>query len=63
MIVSRCVDLFYLTSNRLEFTQETFGALLENTDWQFVREFVVNDNNSVDGTREWVKQALSLIHI
>jgi hypothetical protein len=58
MIDSRCVDLFYLTSNRLEFTQETFGALLENTDWQFVREFVVNDNNSVDGTREWVKQAI-----
>jgi O-methyltransferase len=58
MIEPRCVDLFYLTSNRLEFTRETFAALLENTDWEFVREFVVNDNNSVDGTREWVRQAI-----
>ncbi len=54
----RSVDLFYLSSNRLEFTKETFGALLENTDWEFVREFVVNDNHSVDGTREWLKQAI-----
>lgn len=54
----RSVDLFYLTSNRLEFTKETFGALLENTDWEFVREFVVNDNNSVDGTREWIREAI-----
>ena len=58
MIPEPQVDLFYLTSNRLEFTRETFGALLENTDWEFVRELVVNDNNSVDGTREWMKQAI-----
>ena len=57
MIEERYVDLFYLASNRLEFTCETFTALLRNTDWQFVRELVVNDNNSVDGTREWLEQA------
>jgi O-methyltransferase len=58
MMEPGCVDLLYLTSNRLEFTQETLDALLKNTDWQFVREFVVNDNSSVDGTRDWVRQAI-----
>ena len=58
MIHDSCVDLFYITSNRLEFTRETFTALLCNTDWRFVRELVVNDNNSVDGTCEWIEQAV-----
>jgi hypothetical protein len=58
MIENRCVDLFYLASNRLEFTQETFTTLLRNTDWQYVRQLVVNDNSSVDGTREWLEQAI-----
>jgi glycosyltransferase involved in cell wall biosynthesis len=58
MIEHRCVDLLYLSSNRLEFTRETFSTLLRNTDWRFVRELVVNDNNSVDGTREWLEQAV-----
>lgn len=58
MIESRCVDLFYLASNRLEFTRETFTTLLRNTDWEFVRELVVNDNSSVDGTREWLEEAM-----
>jgi glycosyltransferase involved in cell wall biosynthesis len=58
MIENSCVDLFYLASNRLEFTRETFTTLLRNTDWQYVRQLVVNDNNSVDGTREWLEQAI-----
>lgn len=58
MIQDRCVDLFYLSSNRLEFTRETFTTLLHSTDWRYVRELVVNDNNSVDGTREWLEQAV-----
>jgi len=56
MIENRCVDLFYLASNRLELTRETFTTLLRNTDWQYVRQLVVNDNSSVDGTREWLEQ-------
>lgn len=58
MIEDRCVDLFYLASNRLEFTRETFTTLLRNTEWRYVRELVVNDNHSVDGTREWLEQAI-----
>jgi glycosyltransferase involved in cell wall biosynthesis len=58
MMGDRCVDLFYLASNRLEFTRETFSTLIRTTDWPFVRELVVNDNNSVDGTREWLEGAI-----
>lgn len=57
MTPDRSVDLFYLASNRLEFTRETFTTLLRNTDWQLVRELWINDNNSVDGTREWLDAA------
>lgn len=46
------VDLFYPAWNRLEFTRETFGALLANTEWPLVRELVVYDDGSSDGTRE-----------
>jgi GT2 family glycosyltransferase len=49
------VDLMYLAWNRLEFTRETFSALLENTDWQYVNELFVYDDGSTDGTREWLQ--------
>jgi glycosyltransferase involved in cell wall biosynthesis len=58
MIAERSVDLFYLAANRLEFTRETFTTLLHSTDWQYVRELVVNDNCSIDGTREWLEAAI-----
>ena len=63
MISDRCVDLFYLSSNRLEFTRETFSTLITSTDWRYVRELVVNDNNSVDGTREWLGQAIHQVPV
>ncbi len=50
------VDLLYLACNRLEFTRETFGALVRNTDWDLVRELVVYDDGSVDGTCEWLAE-------
>lgn len=50
------VDLLYLACNRLEFTQETFTTLVANTDWAYVRELVVYDDGSVDGTREWLAE-------
>lgn len=55
MIEEGCVDLMYLACNRLEFTRETFSALIENTDWRYVRELLVYDDGSVDGTREWLE--------
>jgi GT2 family glycosyltransferase len=55
MIDDWCVDLLYLAYNRLEFTQETFTALLANTDWRYVHELFVYDDGSQDGTREWLE--------
>jgi GT2 family glycosyltransferase len=52
----RRVDLLYLARNRLAFTMETFECLLANTDWRYVRELVIYDDGSVDGTREWLER-------
>jgi GT2 family glycosyltransferase len=49
------VDLLYLACNRLEFTRETFTTLLNTTDWPEVRQLVVYDDGSVDGTAEWLQ--------
>jgi glycosyltransferase involved in cell wall biosynthesis len=45
----------YLACNRLEFTRETFTALLQNTDWRYVHELFVYDDGSTDGTRQWLR--------
>jgi glycosyltransferase involved in cell wall biosynthesis len=50
------VDLLYLACNRLEFTRETYTALVANTDWQYVRHLWVYDDGSVDGTLEWLEE-------
>jgi GT2 family glycosyltransferase len=57
----RSVDLLYLACNRLEFTKETFTALVANTDWQHIRELVVIDDGSTDGTREWLGDNISKV--
>lgn len=56
MIEERCVDLLYLACNRLEFTQETFAALLANTGWPYIHELFIYDDGSTDGTREWLQK-------
>lgn len=61
VVSERCVDMLYLACNRLEFTRETFGALITNTDWQYVRELVVIDDGSRDGTREWLGANISKV--
>jgi glycosyltransferase involved in cell wall biosynthesis len=54
----RRVDLLFLAWNRLEFTRETFTALLTNTDWRSIHELFVYDDGSEDGTREWLERAI-----
>lgn len=53
------VDVMFLACNRFEFTCETFGALLANTDWALVNELHVYDDGSVDGTRAWLSERLA----
>jgi glycosyltransferase involved in cell wall biosynthesis len=55
------VDLLYLACNRLEFTRETFSALLANTGWNQVHELFVYDDGSSDGTREWLEEAIQRV--
>lgn len=49
-----CVDLLFLAHNRLEMTQASWRAMVKNTDWGYVRQVLVYDDASVDGTREWL---------
>jgi GT2 family glycosyltransferase len=57
-MTSAPVDLLYLACNRLEFTKETFTALVANTDWNLINELFVIDDGSTDGTREWLRTNL-----
>lgn len=57
----RVVDILFTAKNRLEYTQEAFEKLLRNTDWFSVRELVVYDDGSVDGTKEYLEEAIENI--
>lgn len=49
------IDLIYLAFNRLEMTRATLTALLDNTEWNLVRKFIIYDEGSSDGTREYLQ--------
>jgi hypothetical protein len=53
------IDVIYLAWNRLELTRLTFPLLLRNTDWSLVRNLIVYEDGSTDGTREYLDGALS----
>ena len=46
----------HLSHNRLEFTKASLAALEANTDWGMVDQFLVYDDNSADGTREYLEE-------
>ncbi len=48
------VSLLFPAFNRLEFTKQSWAALMANTDWSLVSEFHVYDDGSTDGTKEWL---------
>jgi hypothetical protein len=54
------IDLIYLAHNRLEFTKASLHAVLANTDWSRVGKFLVYDDSSRDGTREYLEQVSGL---
>ena len=52
------LEVVYCAWNRLEFTRFTFERLLENTNWEPVGELVVYDDASIDGTAEYLLEAV-----
>lgn len=50
-------DILYLAWNRLEFTRFSFNMLLRNTDWDLVDKLVIYDDESTDGTTEFLHEA------
>jgi hypothetical protein len=48
------IDILYLAHNRLEFTKASLKALVDNTNWDLVAKLIIYDDDSVDGTRDWL---------
>jgi glycosyltransferase involved in cell wall biosynthesis len=53
------IDVLYLAWNRREYTEATFEALLENTDWGMVSRLCVYDDGSEDGTYGYLAEAIT----
>lgn len=49
------MSLVFPAFNRLEYTRESWSALMAHTAWQEVSQFLVYDDGSTDGTREWLE--------
>lgn len=49
------VDVVFPARNRLEFTRESLAALKVNTDWSLVDTLFLYDDQSVDGTRQYLE--------
>ncbi len=52
------VDLLYVTHNRLEYARASFEALRKNTNWELVDRLHIRDDNSTDGTAEFLLAAI-----
>lgn len=48
------IDILYLAWNRKAFTEFSFDMLCRNTDWERVHRLYVYDDDSEDGTGEWL---------
>lgn len=55
------MDILFCSWNRLAFTQASFGALLEHTNWEHVERLVVHDDGSEDGTADWLAQEIQKV--
>lgn len=56
------VDILYVAHNRLEYTRQSFAALLANTDWGAVNRLYVADDGSTDGTAEYLGEQTTRIN-
>jgi len=53
------IDVLFLARNRLEFTREALETLKEGTEWPLVETLYLYDDQSSDGTREYLE---SMVH-
>jgi hypothetical protein len=56
------LDILYLSWNRREFTEFSWGNLRENTDWGQVRKLFIYDDHSTDGTAEFMREQVDLMN-
>ncbi len=52
------VDLLYVAHNRLAFTEATFPALVAHTNWDLVHSAWILDDASIDGTADYLANAV-----
>lgn len=52
-------DILFLARNRLEYTCKTLWNLLSNTDWSMVGKLWLYDDQSEDGTREFMEHTFA----
>jgi hypothetical protein len=50
------IDLIFLTHNRLAFVEQSWFSLIKNTNWSLVDSFLIYEDNSTDGTREFIQK-------
>lgn len=48
------ISILFPAFNRLEYTRQSWAALIENTDWSLVKDLLIWDDGSEDGTAEWL---------
>jgi glycosyltransferase involved in cell wall biosynthesis len=57
------IDILFIAWNRMEFTCASLRALAENTNWANVRQLIVHDDGSTDGTEEFLEAELYRLNI
>lgn len=50
------IDVLYVAKNRLTYTRETIFALDAHTAWEHVRRLVIVDDDSTDGTHDFLTE-------
>jgi len=57
------IDILFLAHNRLEFTKVCLANLIKQTNWSEVARLVIYDDESTDGTREFLQNAKAPVQI
>ncbi len=55
------IDVLFSAFNRLAFTRISFQRLVAHTDWSLVDRLVVYDDDSTDGTFQYLREAIKKV--